>query len=209
MEYSAFNVLQMDCTVNALLDPQVLEVMRRMHLLAFSISSLKTGNVIMDRGTISSSIYTVEHRLLSLRSSYRTSLVRDDKSILSEALLLAQHIFLHLAIRELPRTAKMHKNMLTRLESTLLDYLVMVKLDTSQVRLQPLCWILFVGAAATPTPAHRPLFPTRLWQVCQSLRIQSLADFKEVIQKVLWMNEFCELQCDCLWKEMTEVRTER
>jgi hypothetical protein len=205
-ELSTINSPQDASMVLDFLEPQVLGIMRSMQLLVATITSLKAGNMIIDGATISDSIYSVEYRLLLLRSSLEESPSRVGNVSLSRALLLAHHIFLHLAIRELPRAAKMHVNMLTRLEIALSQGRELITPGISQVALQLLCWALFVGASAALAQFSRLLFVRRLWQVCQRLKIQNQEEFKQVIQDVLWMNGFCDLHCDRLWSEMMVIR---
>jgi hypothetical protein len=173
-----------------------------MRLLVSALSSFNAGNEIVDRTTISNSIYSVEHRLLSLRSDPDDSLRIDRGVDLSKAFVLAQHIFMHLAVRELPRTAKMHVNMLIRLKNVLLLDSPPLELGGFPVALQLLLWTLFVGEAAASAQFSSLLFISRLRQVCEMLNIKHQEDFEEAIRNILWMDRFCKLHCGIVWNEI-------
>ncbi|OCL15216.1 hypothetical protein AOQ84DRAFT_413343 [Glonium stellatum] len=125
----------------------MVEILETLHLISTAISSSQPTNV--DRKFVSNSIYLVEHQLISLRQD--STAIRSIMSLeinLSGPLQYASHLYLHLAIRELPGTAKMHTRLLNRLKDTIptdLDYLIVV---TSDFGLRLLLWILFIGAAA-------------------------------------------------------------
>lgn len=96
----------------------MVEILETLHLISTAISSSQITNI--DRKFISNSIYLVEHQLISLRQDSVVSHSITNLDIdLSGPLQYASHLYLHLAIRELPGTAKMHTRLLNRLENTL------------------------------------------------------------------------------------------
>jgi hypothetical protein len=121
---------------------------------------------------------------------------------LSKMLLLAAHLFLHLAIRELPKTAKMHLNMLNILEATVSRDSDFILLQRSNAALQIILWVLFMGAAASPVQTGQ--FTKHLRQVCFSLELSHQADFVRALKGVLWSEKFCGHYCGVVWGEIFE-----
>jgi len=179
----------------------MVEILETLHLISTAISSSQITNI--DRKFISNSIYLVEHQLISLRqdSVVNHSITNLDID-LSGPLQYASHLYLHLAIRELPGTAKMHTRLLNRLENTLptnLDYLIVVAPDSS---LRLLLWILFIGAATSRGKGEQTCFVPNLRQVSLALQIYGQEDFERSLKSVLWLDRFCNSHCTTLSPEI-------
>ena len=179
----------------------MVEILETLHLISTAISSSQITNI--DRKFISNSIYLVEHQLISLRQDSVVSHSITNLDIdLSGPLQYASHLYLHLAIRELPGTAKMHTRLLNRLENTLptnLDYLIVVAPDSS---LRLLLWILFIGAATSRGKGEHTFFVTNLRQVSLALQIYGQKDFERSLKSVLWLDRFCNSHCTTLSPEI-------
>lgn len=179
----------------------MVEILETLHLISTAISSSQITNI--DRKFISNSIYLVEHQLISLRQDSVVSHSITNLDIdLSGPLQYASHLYLHLAIRELPGTAKMHTRLLNRLENTLptnLDYLIVVAPDSS---LRLLLWILFIGAATSRGKGEQTRFVTNLRQVSLALQIYGQEDFERSLKSVLWLDRFCNSHCTTLSPEI-------
>jgi hypothetical protein len=155
------------------------------------------------RQQLSRAVYTAEHALLHLRSSSEPVTRTGDSDVdLSEALLLAAHLYLHLAVRELPGTARMHLNMLGKLHAAVPESLANVVLLWDDLSLEVLLWVLFVGAAAARAHASRPVFVRRLREVSVAVGVASRADLEAALKGVLWLDRFCERHCEGIWAEM-------
>lgn len=189
-------------SVLGLVRPEVVEGMQIMRMLVLAISTFGTEDALIDRATISNGVYSVEYRLLSLRSDPYDDVSTHAGMDLSKALVLAHHIFLHLAVRELPRTAKMHVNMLKELEAVLLLDPRSLTLSDPQVATQFLLWVLFIGAAAALGRDSRAFFVYTLQQACIRLQILSRQEFEEVLRKVVWLDKFGSFHCPGIWSEM-------
>jgi hypothetical protein len=189
----------------ALVGPEVLEIMHSMHLLVTAISSVEGGHTMVKPAAISNAIYSLEYRLLSLRSDSGDDLSGDSYIDLSKAIVIALHIFLHLAVRQLPRTAKMHVNMLRRLESVIVLDVASLDFFSSPVAQHLLLWMLFVGAAGALGTDSRPSFVHRLRHVCIDLQILDVGEFSEALRRVLWLNSFGKPHSSSLWDEMFRI----
>ena len=179
----------------------MVEILETLHLISTAISSSQITNI--DRKFISNSIYLVEHQLISLRQDSVVSRSIIDLDIdLSGSLQYASHLYLHLAIRELPGSAKMHTRLLNQLKNTLptnLDYLIAVAPNSS---LRLLLWILFIGAAASRGKGEQTCFVTNLRQVSLALQIYGHEDFEWSLKGVLWLDGFCNSHCTTLSPEI-------
>jgi hypothetical protein len=185
------------------IEPAVFEIINSLHLISAAIASVEAGQV--DRRTISNTVYTVEHRLLSLRSD-ATSKDDEDKKLgqldLSRALLLAAHLYLHLAIRDLPGTAKMHLNIMKMLQSVIQPSLSSYLSSTSTLNLTVLLWTLFIGAIAAQHRPDRAIFVQHLRLVSSVMGISSRTEFEGRLKGVLWLEKFCDAHCGRVWDEM-------
>lgn len=179
----------------------MVEILETLHLISTAICSSQITNI--DRKFISNSIYLVEHQLISLRQDSVVSRSIIDLDIdLSGSLQYASHLYLHLAIRELPGSAKMHTRLLNQLKNTLptnLDYLIAVAPNSS---LRLLLWILFIGAAASRGKGEQTCFVTNLRQVSLALQIYGHKDFEWSLKGVLWLDGFCNSHCTTLSPEI-------
>jgi hypothetical protein len=158
----------------------------------------------VDRKSISNAVYSVEHRLLSARST----ILEHDKSAdvdavdMSQITLLAAHLYLHLAVRELPGHAKMHLKMLYSLQSCLLSTIMSFLPQASDATLALLLWVLFIGAAASSDQVTRLFFVQNLQHVSAILGLQTRREFEEMLKEVLWLDGFCAEHCAKVWEEM-------
>jgi len=182
---------------------EVIETIHNINIISAAISSLPS--TVANRKSISGAVYSVEYRLLSVRSDPFVSSEFNHISDLSEAAILAAHLFLHLDIRELPGTAKMHLNMLNRLEVILTEKTLEYQmLSTSPVALSILLWTLFVGAAAASVNASRPMFITGLRRASIALGLSTLEDFEGLLMSIMWSDRFYKAQCFNIWHEIFE-----
>jgi hypothetical protein len=188
------------------LAPHVFETMHNLSLISAAITSYRASPASppVDRRSISNAVYSAEHRLLSLRMSSYT----DDDDIqsisldFSQVLLLAAHLYMHLAIRELPGTAKMHLKMLYDLKSSITLNFPSLFFQASDAILQVLLWILFIGAVASTDLNTRSFFVQNLQQVCTVLGVETEVDFQSLLKGVLWLDGFCLVHCARVWREM-------
>jgi hypothetical protein len=121
---------------------------------------------------------------------------------ISQVVLLAAHLYMHLAVRELPGTAKMHLNMLYDLKSSIAYDLSSLFFQASDASLQVLLWILFIGAAASTDLDTRSFFVQKLQPVCTVLGLETEADFAGLLKGVLWLEGFCLDHCAKVWMEV-------
>lgn len=178
-----------------------LEVFGIMHTLHLISAALKYTGEKVDRKHISNSVYTVEHRLLSLR--YISADLNDTLGFeFSHLLLLAAHLYLHLAIRELPGTASMHLNMLTTLVALLPSDMSGMVLMESEISLSVLLWALFVGAAAASNHPARSALIQDLGFLSLALGLATKKEFTNALKGVLWLDRFCHKHCEKIWQEI-------
>jgi hypothetical protein len=177
------------------------DVRQVMHGLQFVSSAISSRPNDVSLGCISNMVYYLEHRLLSLKPNPTdTGTLPGLQVDLSKMLLPAAHLFLHLAIRELPKTAKMHLNMLNILEATVPQDPSFILLQRSNDALQIILWVLFIGAAAAHGQTCQ--FVERLRQTCISLALSHQDEFVWALKGVLWSEKFCGHYCSVIWDEI-------
>jgi hypothetical protein len=174
------------------------DVRQVMHGLQFVSSAISLRPDDVSLGSLSNMVYYLEHRLLSLKPNPAdTGTLPDFQVDLSKMLLPAAHLFLHLAIRELPKTAKMHLNMLNILEATIPEDPTFILLQKSNSALQVILWVLFIGSAAAHGQSTQ--FMERLRQTCISLGLSHQDDFSRALKSVLWSEKFCGHYSSVIW----------
>ena len=117
------------------------------------------------------------------------------------SLRLAAHLYLYLAIRELPSTAEMHHRMARRLQDAVTEG-IQASFDLLDLDQDLLLWIVFVGAAAFSGHSDQYWLVSELRIVCSSLQISSLDHFKERLTKILWHEKFFSQHASVLWAEL-------
>jgi len=194
--------LQLDIATFSIVQPAVLEIMYRLNLISVAISSFHTATN-KDRLALSNAIYTLEHRLLSVRSDLENIQEFPASDFdLSKSLLLAAHLYLHLGVRELPKNAKMHLTLLNRLNTSLLEAPLHAMSLDSNVSLPILLWILFIGVAAAGDQDSRVILVNRLQLVVFDLQITSQDEFETKLHSVLWSKRFYDVYGPGIWREI-------
>lgn len=155
----------------------------------------------------SDTIYNLEYDLLMLNKPLPTDPEPISCIFSFEAVPLktAAHIFLWLAIRELPPTSELLYKLVQRLQDSL-----MVQVpgwwSSNEERRIWLLWILFVGAIASLGRLERFWFVGELGKVCADLNIWTREALRDTLKLVLWQDEFCENNLRILWDDMVLVR---
>ncbi|KAF2809470.1 uncharacterized protein BDZ99DRAFT_463264 [Mytilinidion resinicola] len=184
---------------------EVLEIMDSLDRISAAITSFQ--GTLPERISISNAIYLVERRLISVKSeAWSTFFEPSAEFDLSEPLRYAAHLFLHMAVRELPGKAKMHDGLLRRLRNALPEYLNVAEMVASEFSLGLLLWIYFMGAAASRKRADRAYFVAGLIQVSEAVAVESAGAFEGALKSVLWLDGFCKSRSSALWEEMTEIQ---
>jgi hypothetical protein len=167
--------------------------------------------VVESRSSLSSRIYLAEYRISSLRSDLLGGLAQHINmfSILFEGFRLATHLYLHLAIREIPARAKMHRGMILRLRDVLQVLFMFDETEDLTTYLPLILWISFLGAAAANSAwSHddaslKPHFVDGLRLACRRLEIWERAQFEKMLKEVLWVDRFCNAACSTLWETIS------
>jgi hypothetical protein len=124
---------------------------------------------------------------------------------------IAALLYLHIIIRELPHTAKMHHNALSHLASVLESFSPFISNlqepavqdpDTQSSRVELLAWVIFMGALAAEKRAERGTFVGMLQTVCATAHITTLEDIQSRLQRILWRAGVSEGFLEGLWGEM-------
>jgi hypothetical protein len=191
--------------VLSVVQPEVLEIMHDLNIISKAISlSSSSANTAITGLSISNAVYSVEHRLLSVRSDLSLN-TEDSRSgyDFSMAPTMAAHLYLHLGIRELPRAAKMHRLMLDTLVASLLAFSVDDVIPSSmKIYLPILLWVLFIGATASSDRIQRVYFVTRLQEIVMILGVADLEHFVSILQDIMWTDKFYEKHCPGIWEEI-------
>ncbi|MCJ1389155.1 hypothetical protein MMC18_002010 [Xylographa bjoerkii] len=154
---------------------------------SLTILAAKPQNMsVLDRKAFSSMIYLVEYQLLSHQGGASSV---QNYSQAPAPLRLAAHLYLYLAIRELPNTTEMHHSMARRLQIVAMGG-VQAGLDFLDYHNDLFLWIIFIGGAALSGQSERRWFVSELTIICLTLQISSLDHFKERLAKILWHEKF-------------------
>ncbi|KAE9989238.1 hypothetical protein Vi05172_g4282 [Venturia inaequalis] len=189
----------------SVVQPEVLEIMHDLNIISKAISlSSSPNDTAITTLNISNAVYSVEHRLLSVRSDL---LIHTEDNRFgydfSMAPTMAAHLYLHLGIRELPSKARMHRILLDTLVASLLVFSVEDVLPSPiDVSLPILMWVLFVGATAASSEIQRSYFVTRLQEITLILGILDLKQFSGQLGEVMYAEKFYEKHCPGVWEEI-------
>lgn len=189
----------------SVIQPEVLEIMHDLNIISKAISlSQSPRNTTITSLNISNAVYSVEHRLLSVRSDLLLN--TEDSRFgydLSMASTMAAHLYLHLGIRELPQKAKMHRIMLDTLVTSLLALSVNDILPSPiDISLPILMWVLFIGATAASDQLQQSYFATRLQEITLILGIIDLQHFVCHLREVMCADKFYEKYCPDVWENI-------
>jgi hypothetical protein len=157
-----------------------------------------------NRLAASNKIYNVEYDLLLLNELQNTNIDSNRCIFAFEAvpLKMAAHLYLWLAIRELPPTSELLYKILQRLHGSLKPVLP-GWFNASEERMYWLLWILFVGGVAANGRKERSWFVNELGHVCIDLKIWTLDGLKECLERVVWQDAWCAERCAALWDDLT------
>ena len=192
-------VLNPELLASPLISLEVLEIMHTLRLISGTMSKPRLQN--KDRRSIGAIVYSVEHQLLTLKSERLESSPSSGSELdVSKILLIAAHLFLHLAIRELQSTTTMHIYMQNTLQSML--PIEKGKWQQSHSASRLLLWSSFIGAAAAAGQTNRVVFVKKLRIVTSSLKISSCDEFELILRDILWLDKFCGLHCSTIWDEI-------
>ncbi|MCJ1385104.1 hypothetical protein MMC17_008223 [Xylographa soralifera] len=153
-----------------------------------------------DRKAFSSTIYLLEYQLLSHHGG-PSSVQKYSQTPAS--LRLAAHLYLYLAVRELPSSAELHHRMATRLQIAAIAG-VQAGLDFPGYNHDLFLWIIFIGGAALSGQSDQHWFVSELRIICYTLQISSLDQFKERLTKILWHEKFFTRHAPVLWAEVEQ-----
>ena len=181
-----------------------IHILNVLQILQFIYAEIETKEATsLNRQSISSAIYSVEYRLFMMQQNgptYPTMMVNDID--LAEPLRLAAHLFLHLAIRELPAHSKTYQKMSEQLQSILPDYIDLEVHGALHSSLSLLLWILFIGGVASLDPTTKWYFVKCLARVSRTLRLRHQDDFIHSLRKTLWAENYYYPSGRKLWEEM-------
>ncbi|PVH89111.1 hypothetical protein DL98DRAFT_96440 [Cadophora sp. DSE1049] len=166
--------------------------------------SLSTANAaIFTRVEASNTIYNLEYDLLLLNEPLSFLLEPSDCTSSFESLPLrtAIHIYLWLAIRELPLTSELVHRLAQRLQESLVGKLPGWWTSTREGTLWML-WILFIGGIAALRRGERLWFVRKIVGVCKTLDVCDKNALRKSLRLVLWQEEFCGEKLELLWLDM-------
>lgn len=189
--------------------PALLPTLETIRRISSALQSPNLG--LADRNAISNRIYRAEHNLLSLHESASNSPSSDANTNtslshpidLSEPFRLTALLYLRIAVRELPSTAKMHCALVSRVRSVLEEASeAIVASFASHQSAELLAWIAFVGGAAASNVDDRRYFVGLLAAVCGALQVTGRAPMQRRLEGVCWRAGVCDGYFAALWKEM-------
>ncbi|KAK9249664.1 hypothetical protein V1507DRAFT_469999 [Lipomyces tetrasporus] len=183
-----------------IVDPHisVLKLLAMLRSISEAISAFP--DVGGDRVAIGNSIYVAEYELLSLQLP-RPGRITDVIDI-SECVRLAELLYLHLAIRELPLNAHRHRGLVERLFHSLLQTQDLTKLIASETTLILLLWAFFVGMVSVTNPARHTILVKRMAELRNVLQFKHYTDFARALKNVLWLDRFSEPWSVAVWGEI-------
>jgi Fungal specific transcription factor domain len=184
----------------------VLESLRR---ITAAITSPDLG--LADREAVSNQIYLAEFFLLSSDVSLplpsAISLATFSFGVnLDLSFRITALLYLHIIIREIPPTAKMHHNPISNLASVLESFSPFLPdlgdPDSQSSQLELLAWMMFIGALAAEERAERSVFVGTLSTICATLFITTREDLQSRLQRIMWRADLCDGFLEGLWGEL-------
>jgi hypothetical protein len=129
-------------------------------------------------------------------------------------LLLAAHVFLYIALREVPTKSAIMKILRGRLEKVLSN--IDSDLETWKMHLPALLWVTFIGAAAAKGAAKceedglqqmlASRFETALFRMTERHNVASLGDVEHALRMFLWKDKFCGPALNEMWMSGGDVK---
>ncbi|KAG4431745.1 hypothetical protein IFR05_012779 [Cadophora sp. M221] len=173
------------------------------HALRNLSECLSSKIASLSRMEASSTIYSLEYDLLSLNKPLPTSPEALTGTLSAEAvpLKIAAHIYLWLAIRELPPTSELVYRLVQRLQGSLIGVLP-GWWTSSRERQVWLLWIMFIGGIASAARLERLWFVSEMVDICPALGIWDEEALMGCLKNVLWQDEFCSDRLNLLWQDM-------
>jgi hypothetical protein len=194
-----------DALIPAAENIEILDVIQNLQHISSRMDTVKP--TISNRRSIADAIYSTEYRLFQMqRNQIDHPNLMVNEINLAEPLRLGAHLFLHLAIRELPASSSMHQNMSERLKSTLSDGECLELQGASNSAVSLLLWVFFMGYTASSNQVTKSYFVKYLIRVTKALGLYSLEKFEDNLRKTLWRERFCNLSSSKAWEEMAKIR---
>ncbi|KAH7399808.1 fungal-specific transcription factor domain-containing protein [Cadophora sp. MPI-SDFR-AT-0126] len=169
--------------------------------------SLSPANIAcINRIGASNAIYNLEYDLLLLNEPFSAFSDVLDSTIQVKTLPLrtAAHIYLWLAIREIPLTSELIHRMVQRLQESLVGTLSQWWTGTRESMIW-LLWILFVGGIAAMGREERMWFVQEMSGICRTLGISDNDTLRNSLYLVLWQEEFCGEKLELLWLDVVPL----
>ncbi|KAH9214366.1 hypothetical protein DL95DRAFT_151275 [Leptodontidium sp. 2 PMI_412] len=179
----------------------VVTIFHALRNLSQSLSSPHIAS--LNRMEASNTIYNLEYDLLSLNKPPPTSPEPLTCTYFVEEvpLKIAAHIYLWLAIRELPPTSELVYRLVQRLHGSLIGMLPGWWTSSREKQVW-LLWILFIGGIAAAGRAERLWFVGEIVGICKTVGIWDKEALGGCLKDVLWQDAFCSEKLDLLWQEM-------
>lgn len=180
---------------------EVFNIIYRLHRLGLAISLEWFSQV--SRLVISDRLHEVEYLILKFLAKNYTSRCDDadlENESISEAIILAGHIFLFGAIRVVPTPMKIFDIFLARLRVALDN----TKSETWQeLSLQDLrLWVLFIGAVASQVrPEILEYFVVQITADLVS-RPVAKSTLEHKLKGTAWADDYCRQPLDKLWTDL-------
>ena len=149
-------------------------------------------------------LYITEYKLLVVLDQNEPDeedvpIVIDRSSHIYGSCRLAAYLYLYLILREMPPSAEINKTLVLRLK-TLLESNHKNLLSVWRDDLYLLLWIATVGSMAARLLPEAEYFVEILTKVVQSLGLQTMDGFKDVIGQIVWIEDYCrEATSSYLW----------
>jgi hypothetical protein len=146
-----------------------------------------------ERMTVSQVIYLVNYRLVLKFNSC-------EASSLYKAFWVAAILYLHLIIREVPRRARIHLPLTENLQLSV-KRAISSQIIEGQI-LGFVLWIIFLGAAASPSGESSDYFINLLAQISKNLGIRDEDQLRNRLREVVWFDDICDRYLAIVWVEM-------
>ncbi|MCJ1399446.1 hypothetical protein MMC11_002648 [Xylographa trunciseda] len=184
-------------TGRTFLEPGCIDIIQDLRSLTVHAANPQSMSML-DRRAFSSMIYLLEYHLLSQQGG-SSSVQKYSQT--PAPLRIAAHLYLYLAVRELPSTAEMHYAMARKLQNATKGDL-QADLDCLDYNYDLFLWIFFIGGAALYGQSERRWFVSELRIICLNMQISSLDHFTDRLAKILWHERFFTQHAATLWAEV-------
>jgi hypothetical protein len=151
---------------------------------------------------LSNAIYEIEHIMLSISPQRLPESWSEYALDMTEFLRLACLLYQHLAIRDLPITARRHHSILRRMRASFPSSFDQHVPFMAHSTLQLLLWSFFVGSIVVAPANLASFFIENLQRVCSIMGVDTYESFYWNIEQMPFLEPFCAPHSVAVWERL-------